>query len=366
MSAADDATPVTAAEAAELFAPLREAPALLLAVSGGPDSTALLLLASRWRRALKQGPALLAVTVDHGLRPESRAEADAVKRLARQCGVAHRTVRWTGCKPRSGLQQAAREARYSLLAEAAEKFGARHVLTGHTSDDQAETVLIRMSRGSGIAGLGGMTAMSPLPVGEERAITVVRPFLDLPKARLIATLAEAGLAFADDPSNCDPRFTRARLRALMPALAREGLDRTRLTRLSLRLRRAEAALETAADTAWADLAQERPGGVAFAPGFADLPAEIQLRLLGRAIAQYGDEGPVELGKLEVLYAALAARSTGTRLRRTLAGAMVTRERDRLTVEKAPERRPVRTRNRGRQALNHGTTSPPQSGQTAVE
>ena len=119
MSAADDAAPVSAAEAKALFAPLARVCTLVLAVSGGPDSTALLMLMARWRSALKRGPKLLAVTVDHGLRPASAGEARAVKHLARRLGVPHRTVRWRGKKPGSGLQEAARAARYRLLAAAA-------------------------------------------------------------------------------------------------------------------------------------------------------------------------------------------------------------------------------------------------------
>ncbi len=116
MSAADTAAPVSSAEAKTLFGPLAHLPVLVLAVSGGPDSTALLMLAARWRAARKAGPKLLAVTVDHGLRPESAGEARAVKRLARRLGVPHRTLRWQGKKPTTGLQEAAREARYRLLA----------------------------------------------------------------------------------------------------------------------------------------------------------------------------------------------------------------------------------------------------------
>ena len=161
MSAASEG-PVSASESAALFADLSKAPVLILAVSGGPDSTALLWLAARWRARRKHGPTLIAVTVDHGLRPEAAGEARAVKRLAQKLGVAHRTLRWSGKKPASGIQQAAREARYRLLADAARKGGARHILTAHTLDDQAETVLFRLARGSGIAGLRGMGRVSSL------------------------------------------------------------------------------------------------------------------------------------------------------------------------------------------------------------
>jgi tRNA(Ile)-lysidine synthase len=222
-----------------------------------------------------------------------------------------------------------------------------------------------MSRGSGVTGLSGMTPVSPLPVRGAGEIRLVRPLLDLPKARLIATVAAAGLDFADDPSNRDPRFTRARIRASMPALASEGLTAARLSRLAQRVQRAEAALEAATDAAWTALAQERSdrAGITFGSGFSAMPAELQLRLLGRAIASVGNEGPVELGKLEALHGALAQPQC--RLRRTLAGAMVTRMGERLTVERAPARRKAPSQPH-RNPLNHRATLPPQSGQTAIE
>ena len=341
MSAADDAAPVSAAEAKALFAPLVHAPALILAVSGGPDSTALLLLMARWRRALKRGPKLIALTVDHGLRRASASEARAVKRLARRLGVPHRTVRWEGKKPASGLQEAARNARYRLLAAAAKSAKASAVVTAHTLDDQAETLLLRLGRGSGLSGLTAMARESALPVNGE-GIVLVRPLLDVPKARLIATLARAKIDFADDASNRDPRFTRARLRALMPALAREGISARTLSRLAGRLRRADAAIETAADEAMARLSSgsDHQPIVFDAEKFIRLPAEVAVRLLGRAIASVGAEVTIRLGKLESLYEALANahRSKAFRLRRTLGGALVTLGPLRLMVERAPPRR----------------------------
>jgi tRNA(Ile)-lysidine synthase len=341
VSAADAAAPVSAAEARTLFADLAGAPALLLAISGGPDSTALLVLMARWRAALRRGPKLLAVTVDHGLRRESRSEALAVHRLARKLKVAHRTVRWAGTKPATGVQEAARQARYRLLAAAARETGARHVVTAHTLDDQAETVLFRLARGSGIAGLAAMARTSTLD-----GLSLVRPLLPVAKARLIATLKGAGIAFADDPSNRDPRFARPRLRAIMSALAEEGLAPARLALLARRIRRAEAAIEAAVDSAVAQVSI-RPAaenGIIALDGheLARVPAEIRLRLVARAIAKVGDEGPAELGKLEALVdaleMALADRSAeSARFRRTLAGALVTLEDDQILVERAPPR-----------------------------
>jgi tRNA(Ile)-lysidine synthase len=341
--ASHDNEPVSDAEAASLFADLSAFPALVLAVSGGPDSTALMVLAARWRASLKSGPTLLAVTVDHGLRKEAAGEARAVARLARSLGIAHRTLRWRGVKPKTGLPQAARAARYRLLAAAARDARAPAILTAHTRDDQAETVLIRMSRGSGIAGLAAMARMSAMPTGADGGLRLVRPFLEVPKARLIATVEAAGISFAEDPSNRDPRFARARLRGLMPRLAEEGLDAARLAQLARRLARAEAALAAATATAFDELSAEaaKAGEITFErDGFAALSPEIALRLLGRAVDQVGDEGPVELGKLEVLADALAAtcRDPKARFRRSLAGALVSLGPRAIMIERAPPRR----------------------------
>jgi len=338
-----EARAVSASEAKALFSDLQAFPVIVLAVSGGPDSTALMILAARWRDALKARPKLIAVTVDHRLRKESRCEAAAVARLARKLKIAHRTLRWRGRKPATGLQEAARAARYRLLADAARKARAAHVLTAHTLDDQAETVLIRMSRGSGLTGLGAMNRLSILPQGGEDGITLVRPLLDIPKARLIATLRGAKIPYADDPSNRDPRFTRARLRAMMGVLAGEGLNASRLAQLARRLKRADAAIEAAVDRATAELMLELPqsGSVAIeSRRFVDLPAEIALRLLARALTGAGDEGPVELGKLEALKSALddVQNAGDKRFRRTLAGAVVTLTDRQLIVERAPPRR----------------------------
>jgi len=337
--------PISAAEADALFASLREAPALVLAVSGGPDSTALLWLIARWRKTLRKKPKLLAVTVDHGLRTEAKREAAQVGKLARKLGVLHRVVRWRGAKPQSGIQAKARHARYALVGAEAQKIGARHVVTAHTLDDQAETVLMRMARGSGLSGLAGMARESRL--GD---LNLVRPLLDIPKMRLIATLKAAKVGFAEDPSNVDPKFTRPRLRRLTAALATEGLDARRFATLAKRLGRADGALEAEADVIMASLGTQSEGAtVVRVSDFAGLPAEIALRLLGRAITRWGNEGPVELGKLEALFdATLVAiqNPSKTTFRRTLAGAIVSIDRNKLNIEQAPARRRTSLTKRG--------------------
>ncbi|HMI11264.1 MAG TPA: tRNA lysidine(34) synthetase TilS [Bradyrhizobium sp.] len=343
----DDHSPISAQDAKRLFADWKAAPAIVLAVSGGPDSIALMWLAARWRSTLARGPRLIAVTVDHGLRAEAAAEARDVKRLARTLDLTHRTMRWTGEKPKTGLPAAARTARYRLLAQAARASGATHILTAHTRDDQAETLLMRLLRGSGIGGLAAMARES-----ERDGVLLARPFLHVSKSQLVATLKKAKIGFADDPTNRDTNFTRPRLREIMPVLAAEGGDARNLARLASRLARANQAVEILVDGAERYLAlrdREAPragfdASTFDAKAFAALPEEIRLRLLKRAIDRFGREGPAELGKVEALLAALdqagakKGKERPPRLKQTLAGALVSLTDGRIRVEPAPLRR----------------------------
>ncbi|HVX79419.1 MAG TPA: tRNA lysidine(34) synthetase TilS [Bradyrhizobium sp.] len=348
----DDHSVISAQDAKRLFAEWKDAPAIVLAVSGGPDSVALMWLAARWRRSLRRGPRLVAVTVDHGLRKEAAREAREVKRLAQRLDLPHRTMRWLGDKPKTGLPAASRAARYRLLAQAARACGATHILTAHTRDDQAETVLMRMLRGSGIAGLAAMARQS-----ERGGVLLARPFLQVSKAQLVATLKKAKIGFAVDPTNHDMNFTRPRLRALMPTLAAEGGDARNLARLAARLARANAAVEVLADGAERYLAlkagvasaQRRDVSVFDFEAFTGLPEEIRVRLLQRAINRLGHEGPAELGKVETLLSALdqsgairgkatSSRKARPKLKQTLAGALISLADGRICIEAAPPRR----------------------------
>ncbi len=355
-SAADDTSPISsAAELSRLFGGFKNFPALVLAVSGGPDSTALMVLAARWR-GRAPSPRLVAVTVDHGLRKESKHEAKAVEKLAQKLGIEHRTLQWTGRKPKTGLQEAARLARYGLLAKVAREVDAGYVFTGHTLDDQAETILFRLARGSGISGLAGMHPISRMPLKEASDdVGLVRPLLRVPKSRLIATLKAARIPYADDPSNRDPRFTRSRLRELMPMLAREGLTASRLGLFADRVLRVEAMMYDVMEHANARVVLKGPsdGGpvtILDKDVFSALPVEIAIRVLGWTIRKAGS-GRVELGKLEAFYEAMRESLVAyalspsaepvlkfAKFRRTLAGALVTVARDKITVEPAPPRK----------------------------
>lgn len=314
-----------------------------------------MVLAARWR-GREQSPKLVAVTVDHGLRKESKREAKAVETLAHKLGIEHRTLQWTGRKPKTGLQEAARLARYRLLSEAAKEVGADHVLTAHTLDDQAETILFRLARGSGISGLAGMYSSWGMPVKEGVGIGLIRPLLEIPKSRLVATLKAAKIRYADDPSNRDPRFTRPRLRQLMPMLAREGLTASRLALLAKRVQRVEDTLfdvmahANARVVAAGKSTDDEPVTHLHTDVFSDLPREIAIRVLGWTIRKAGG-GRVELGKLEAFYKAMhealdayalppsvEPKMKFAKFRRTLAGALVTVARDKITVEPAPPRK----------------------------
>ncbi len=244
MRSDDDHSPISAQRAKRLFADWKAAPALVLAVSGGPDSLALMWLAARWRRALARGPRLIAVTVDHGLRAEAAREARDVKRLARTLDLPHRTLRWTGAKPKTGLPAAARAARYRLLAKAARHSGATHILTAHTRDDQAETLLMRMLRGSGIAGLAAMARET-----ERDGVWLARPLLDVPKSQLIATLEEGEDRLCRRSDQSRHEFHAAAAARADAGAGRRGRRCRNLARLAARLARANAAIEVLADGA---------------------------------------------------------------------------------------------------------------------
>jgi tRNA(Ile)-lysidine synthase len=334
--------PIADRELSNLFSDFSDFPRVILAVSGGPDSTALLSLAARWRAGRRNGPVLVAATIDHRLRREAKKEAAAVARLAKRLKIPHHTLVWAGKKPKTGLQEAARAARYSLLLGLARKVGADAIATAHTRDDQAETILHRIARGSGISGLAGIRRQR-----ERDGIVLLRPLLDVAKTRLVATLRQARIPFADDPSNRDPRFLRARLRRLAPGLEREGIDAGKLSLLARRLARANAAIEQAAAEEWKRALRSSSGGALEfdARSYFALPAEIALRLLGRAIDGTGHEGPAELRKLEALQAALADAEAADRpLKRTLAGAVIEFDGRSLRIDSAPARRkpPPRT------------------------
>jgi tRNA(Ile)-lysidine synthase len=276
-----------------LFAPFGRAKALLIAVSGGPDSTALLLMAAEW--ANPRGTTRIeAATVDHGLRPESAGEAKAVAALCARLGVGHRVLQWKGVKPTTRLQERAREARYRLLVDHAKAIGADAVMTAHHADDQAETVLFRLLRGSGLAGLRGIDVITA-----RDGMTIARPLMGLRKRDLVAFARARGTPLIDDPSNVDPRFARTRLRALLARLDEEGLSAEALDRLARRARETEEALAHLTTEMEARVGSE---GAIDARALFAAPIAIAYRILARRIAEAGGRDATRIGleKIETL------------------------------------------------------------------
>ena len=324
-----------------LFDCLRRYRTLIIAVSGGADSTALVHLLERWVRCSGSNaavplPILVVATVDHGLRPESVHEARAVAHLAGALGLPHSILTWRhDAKPDTGVQVAARTARYRLLEAFALGFPIPALVTAHHLDDQAETVVMRLARGSGLDGLAGIRRSRPLGVGTP--VPRERPLLGLPKSRLVATLEVHGIAWSEDPSNQDLTFERARWRAAWPQLARLGLTAEPIARSAARLERARQALEGVADSAWSRLAAINQGMFAtlVRPQFDSEPAEIRLRLLLRALAAFGATGlQPSLAQAEDLLSALATDAFATQ---TLAGCQIEQESGRILVFREPGR-----------------------------
>lgn len=283
-----------------------------LAVSGGGDSVAMLWLVAPWAKA--QGRSVSVATVDHGLRPESADEAAFVAGLCREIGVRHDTLRWTGWDGRGNFQARAREARRGLLAEWARGRGVDAVLLAHTQDDQAETFLLRLARGSGVDGLSGMA-----PDRTEDGLRWLRPLLNLPRTMLRDYLRLAGRPWIDDPSNDDLRFDRVKARRALDALKPLGLEAEDLAQAAWRLSMASGALRWQAEHEAERLASVGGGEVRFPlDDLAGLPSETQLRLAASAI-QWVSTTPYR-PRLVALRTALGEAVRGRR--RTLQGAMI--------------------------------------------
>jgi len=272
-------------------------PVIAVAVSGGPDSMALAILADRWAR--ERGGAAWALTVDHRLRPESAAEADTVGGWLRARGVPHAVLVWEGEKPATGIQEAARAARYRLLADWCTTHGCLHLLLAHQRDDQAETYLIRRRAKSGADGLAGMTAIREL--AHQR---IVRPLLGVPRARLAALLDAERQKYLCDPSNTHPAFERSRIRMETQPDESETALSDLQARAAARIDRERALASLLART------------VALHPaGFATLDpvplaaagAELAEQLLGRVAATIGGAAyPLRRERLARLREALRA------------------------------------------------------------
>jgi tRNA(Ile)-lysidine synthase len=265
---------------------------LAVAVSGGSDSLALMHLAAVWARQQSM-PAPVVLTVDHGLSEGSGKTARQVVRWAKAAGLRAHILAWQGRKPKSGIEAAARAARYRLLGGWMTRHGIKTLCVGHTEDDQAETFLLRLARGSGLEGLAAMRPLAPWPVppsGTEKfaQLSVVRPLLGVGRARLRNHLEAIGQPWIDDPMNEDTAFDRVRIRKAAAALAEAGLSTSRIAAATTHLARARAALETV--TAAVLARASRPGADGFLldpAALAAAPREVGLRGLSALLKMAG-------------------------------------------------------------------------------
>jgi tRNA(Ile)-lysidine synthase len=306
---ADSLEPAEFAALIEGLGPFEQRARVAVAVSGGPDSLCLSLLADAWARL--RGGEVSALVVDHGLRPTAAAEARQVADWLRARRIDHHVLSWTGAKPATGIQAAAREARYRLLVEWCRAAGTLHLLLAHHLDDQAETVALRQARQSGTDGLAGMAT-----VREVAGLRLLRPLLGVRKARLVATLKALGQPWLEDPSNVAPRFARSRLRRSA------GLDVPRLARLATEHARRRAA-DDERTASWLALnARIDPAGfVTLAGGaLAPAPPEIGRRAVQQILMSVGGSRyPPRRARLDRLIGQLRA---GLASGRTLAGCRI--------------------------------------------
>ena len=319
-----------------LFAPAARKTAIGLAVSGGADSLALMLLARVWADGLEQPPRIHVYSVDHGMRPEAAGEVAFVLREAARLGFAGRGLRWTRGPTEPAGQAGARAARYRLIGAAMREDGAQLLLTAHHRNDQAETVLMRLAHGSGLEGLRGMDALAD--VGE---VPVYRPFLQVPPELLREAVTTAGLVPVADPSNADRHYERVRWRQALPELAALGLDAETIAHFARRAGDADDAVTQWAEERFSALVRiDALGAISLSDtALTGLPRALGVKLLARVVGLAGGgQKPGALGMIERLHARVldAAPLPGV----TLLGASVRRRGDTLWL----------TREAGRGAL----------------
>jgi tRNA(Ile)-lysidine synthase len=322
---------------AALFAPLHDFKRIALAVSGGPDSLALMLLAYDYARLTGDLKRFVVYSVDHGLRPEAADEVAFVLKQAKRLGFAARGLKWAGKKPKTGIQEAARTARYGLLSEAMRKDGAQVLVTAHHLGDQAETVLMRLAHGSGIEGLRGIDMFAE--IGD---LMIVRPLLTTHPDTLRALVKRAGLTPVSDPSNEDASYERVRWRQMLPQLAALGLTPERLEKFAIRMRDADRALSAAAGqvaTGFEPATRER--SIA-RDVLRRLPRAVAVKVIGRLLSEVGGgRKPYELAAVE----ALTDRLIREPVRTTLHGCLVRSDKSTIRILAEPGREAARNRRR---------------------
>lgn len=291
---------------------------MALAVSGGGDSIALMHLFADWQAKAKAS----VLIVDHGLREGSAREAKRVRDWAKRAGFAAEVLTWKGArKSDTAIEERARDARYRLLGAWCRKHRVKNLMVAHTREDQAETFLLRLARGSGVDGLASMRMKSALPLAGFDSVTLYRPLLGITRSDLRDDLKRRGIAWLEDPMNADPRFARVRMRGLLPLLEDAGIAVSRIAEAAGHLARAREALEGATEAFLA--AHARIGRDSALLDRAALNAahpEIALRALSAILTRLsGAPYRPRFERLESLFAALGAERFSAR---TLAGCRI--------------------------------------------
>ncbi|HEY0283136.1 MAG TPA: tRNA lysidine(34) synthetase TilS [Rhizomicrobium sp.] len=292
-----------------------------VAVSGGSDSLALMFLLRDWAKRAGLPPPVM-LCVDHSLRPESAGEARKVLRQAKAAGLPARILVRKGEAPRSDIEAAAREARYRLMGEWAKKNSLKAIYVGHTRDDQAETFLLRLARGSGVDGLAAMRMVAPYPVKGFSGLMLVRPLLAFGREELRDELRARKQVWLDDPMNADPHFARVRIRNAWPALEAMGLSKERVADAAAHLARARAALDKVSQAVLARACRfDRTEALLDPAALTGAPHELGLRALAAVLMEVS-ENPYRprFERLERLFSRIADGSIGAG--RTLHGCRI--------------------------------------------
>lgn len=254
---------------------------LAVAVSGGGDSIALTMLLANW--AKDKGISIHALTVDHGLRPESTEEAKTVSRILKPFGISHKILTWEGKKPKTRIQELARQARYQLMSDYCLTHRIPYLCVAHHAQDQMETILFRMAKGTGIDGLAGMRPVHIL----ENGLIILRPLLSLSHEDLLATLKSENINWIEDPSNKNNVYARVRMRQTLQSLENEGLSSTRISSLSNRIIQSVQLIDYFIEKEYSSiLLSMHPQHIEIDFNrFLDLPIEGKIRILALLISK---------------------------------------------------------------------------------
>lgn len=307
---------------------------ILLAVSGGCDSMAMMALFDRWQKQ-RHGYQISVATVDHQLRPHSLNDALFVQKQAQILGLNAQILSWMGDKPKKSIQEKAREKRYALLKDHALTIGADCVVCAHTQDDQVETLVMRLFRGSGLKGLRGICVQSQV-----FGMQVLRPLLDFSKENLRTYLQMKGMPWVEDPSNENDTFERVRLRQFMPTLESMGFSKKQVLKLSQRIGMAEVALEGALNVwiAENEISLQNPEQRIEVQKFFQLPDALRIRFLERFLVTQDCSKYLQLEKIETLNFELHNAYQAQQLKKlTLHGFLFQLKKNELVIKIAPQR-----------------------------